>query len=159
MIGSSKLTTYVLAKLFIGCICWTSSVSGQGCNTTELSTIRGCIVSYGTQFPSYFGTGGTCNHTLMTQEVCGKYGSIVTCVNGASLSTTTCRPYMVSRMDSELGIPCKVNDFAVTCTSAPKINEGSGGASYLRSTGVPVIFVAMVTHVILAVFVFPVRNS
>ncbi|XP_025101609.1 uncharacterized protein LOC112568514 [Pomacea canaliculata] len=131
----------------------------QGCDLTELTAIRQSISPYSTDLISYFGRGGTCNRTFITQQVCSNYGNIVTCVNSASLSTTTCRPYMVSQMDNVLGISCKINDFAVNCTNAPKINEGSGGASCLNSAGAHAIFVAMVTHVILAVFAFPVRNS
>ncbi|PVD27188.1 hypothetical protein C0Q70_12342 [Pomacea canaliculata] len=97
----------------------------QGCDLTELTAIRQCISPYSTNLISYFGRGGTCNRTLITQQGCSNYGNIVTCVNNASLSTTTCRPVMVSQMDNVLAISCKVNDFVGTCTSAPQLNEGS----------------------------------
>ncbi|XP_025103195.1 uncharacterized protein LOC112569588 isoform X2 [Pomacea canaliculata] len=130
----------------------------QECNATEVSAIETCISPYKAGLSS-FGTGGTCNRNLITQDVCNSYGNIVTCVNRASLSTTTCRPYMIPQMDAKLGISCKVSDFIETCTSAPKLNTGSGAASFLRSTGASAILVAMATHVILAVFALPVRNS
>ncbi|XP_025101610.1 uncharacterized protein LOC112568515 [Pomacea canaliculata] len=157
MIGSSKLTTFFL---LIGIFYWTPFVSGE-CSTTELTAIGSCITLYGSQFTSNLNTGATCNRTFIPQ-VCNDYGNIVTCVNNASLSTTTCRPYLVSGIDARLGtlgISCKVNDFVATCTNATQLNQGSGAASFLRSTGGHVIFVAMVTHVILAVFALPAWNS
>ncbi|XP_025101494.1 uncharacterized protein LOC112568409 [Pomacea canaliculata] len=119
------------------------------CTDPELNTLFKCITPYNDKFNKTFGTGGSCNNTIIrvSADVCKDFASIVNCTNQLDVSRTSCRPHAVEQIDQHLFIPCKVNDFKQSCPNAPAIDVGgaSGVNISLWLLGV-VIIVSLITH-------------
>ncbi|XP_025101562.1 uncharacterized protein LOC112568470 [Pomacea canaliculata] len=120
------------------------------CTQEELSIFLQCILPYNRKFSRKFGTGGSCNRTLITDDVCNDFSDIVICANQKNITSSTCRPRIGVQIEDMLAISCKVTDFKELCSKAPALDVGraagaSGVGISLRLLGA-VIIVSLIAH-------------
>ncbi|XP_025102187.1 uncharacterized protein LOC112568889 isoform X2 [Pomacea canaliculata] len=117
------------------------------CTQEELYTLYQCILPYNTKFMLTFGTGGSCNRALISEDVCTDFTDIVVCANQKDISRT-CRQYALGQIDQSMEIPCKIRDFEEVCKKAPAIDKGGCARASGISLGLlgAVIIVSLIVH-------------